>query len=210
VARGKVSVTFGGEEWTFDREQQFKKKLEVLLKTASSCFNERGYSGTSLRDLAARLKVTDGALYYYVRSKEELVFLCYARTLDLAERAFNRAANEGKTGLEKLQLCIKYQVEAMCGPEGPFAVMNELPLLRLAHRAQILERMNKDNNMIASFFQIGFQDGSIRKCNPVIASSAILGALAWIAKWYKPDGGHDVAETAQTFVDVLTRGVAAP
>lgn len=210
MTKKSVSVTFGHEEWTFDREKQFKKKLELILKTAASCFNDKGYSGTSLRYLAGLLKITDAALYYYVRNKEELVFLCYTRALDLAESAFNQASTEGKTGLEKLQLFIKYQVAIICGPEGPVAVLSELPSLRPANRAHILERMNKDRRMIGSFFETGFRDGSILKCNPLIASSAMLGALNWIAKWFKYDGEYDVDETAATFVQVLTSGIAAP
>jgi AcrR family transcriptional regulator len=207
VPRKKESVTFGGDEWTFDRAQQRKRKLETLLKMAAVCFNEKGYSGTSLRDLASRLKVTDAALYYYVQSKQELVFLCYERALDVAGRATIQAAKEGLTGLDKLQLYIKYQIEAICGPDGPLAVLSELPSLTLAHRTHIVERLNKEVSLLAQFFQAGFEDGSIVKCNRRIASAAILGSLNWIAKWHHDK--RDVAETVETFVQVLTRGVAA-
>lgn len=205
----KTSGAISGDEWTFDREQQKKKKLQHILKTASACFNEQGYSGTSLRDLAKRLKVTDAALYYYVQSKEELVFLCYMRSLDVAERIISQAATEGRTGLEKMQLYIGLQVEANCGPEGPFAILSELPSLRLAHRSHVIERMNKDTRMVAGFIQTGMQDGSIRECDPPVAAMAIFGALSWIAKWHKPDGRHDINDVAKTFVQVLTKGIAA-
>ena len=207
MPRDKKSVTFGGDEWTFDRVQQRKKKLETLLKVAAVCFNEKGYSGTSLRDLASRLRVTDAALYYYVRSKQELAFLCYERALDVAGRATIKADKEGATGLEKIQLYIKYQIEAICGDEGPLAVLSELPSLRLAHRTHIVQRLNNEVSLLAQFFQTGFDDGSILKCNRRIASSAILGSLNWIAKWAQEK--RDIPETVETFVQVLTRGIAA-
>jgi len=195
--------------WSFDRNQQYKQKLELLLKTAASCFNQKGFSGTSLRDVAERLDITDAALYYYVKSKEELVFLCYQRALDLGERAMRRAAQEGGTGLEKLKLYVRYQMEAMCGSDGPVAILSEIPSLKLAHRTHILERTRHDTKTVAGFIESGIHDGSIRVCNPVLTCAAVFGALNWVPKWYKSDGRYDAAESAETFVELVTRGVAA-
>jgi len=194
--------------WTFDRNQQFKQKLELLLKTAASCFNQKGFSGTSLRDVGNRLNITDAALYYYVKNKEELVFLCYQRALDLGERAMRSAAEKGTTGLEKVQLYIRYQMQEMCGSNGPVAILSEIPSLKLAHRTQILERARNDSKTLAGFIELGMRDGSIRPCNAVIACAAIFGALNWVPKWYRDDGKFDVAETADTFVRVLTQGIS--
>ena len=57
--------------------------MDSLLRAAAECFNQKGYSGTSLRDVARRLNLTDAALYYYVKNKEALVFLCYMRAADI-------------------------------------------------------------------------------------------------------------------------------
>ncbi len=196
--------------WAFDRDQQFQKKLELILKTAAGCFNQKGFGGTSLRDVADRLNITDAALYYYVKNKEELVFLCYQRALDLGEHAMKRAADEGKNGLEKVQLYIRYQVDAMCGSDGPVAILSEIASLKTAHRTQILERSRQDSKTLAGFIQTGIADGSVRPCNPVLTCSAIFGALNWVPKWYKFDGRHGADETADTFVNVLTQGLRTP
>jgi AcrR family transcriptional regulator len=195
-------------DWAFDRDQQFQMKREILLKTAASCFNQKGFGGTSLRDVADQLNITDAALYYYVRSKEELVFLCYQRALDLGEQAMRRAAQDGASGLEKLKFYIRYQMEAMCGNAGPVAVLSEIPSLKPAHRAHILERTRQDSRTVAGFVQAGIDDGSIRPCNPALTCSVIFGALNWVPKWYKFDGRHDATDTAETFVKTLTEGIA--
>jgi TetR/AcrR family transcriptional regulator len=209
VPRRKVVAKTQAEAGTFDRNQQFQQKLDLLLKTAAGCFNQKGFSGTSLRDVADRLNITDAALYYYVKNKEELVFLCYQRALDLGERAMRRAAEEGKTGLDKLQLYIRYQMEAMCGSDGPVAILSEIPSLKLAHRTHILDRTRHDSKMVAAFVQAGIEDGTIRPCNSIITCSAIFGALNWVPKWYRFDGRHDAAESAEIFVRVLTQGIAS-
>ena len=97
-------------DWHFDREQQRRMKRDKLLKVAADCFNQKGFSGTSLKDVAQKLNITDAALYYYVKNKEELVNLCYLRALDLGQSALDRAIEEGETPLLKLELFIRYQV----------------------------------------------------------------------------------------------------
>lgn len=200
------SAAHGPEGGTLDRDDQYRRRLDLILKTAARCFNEIGYNGTSLRGLAARLKVTDGALYYYVRSKEELAFLCYTRALALSELAITRAATEGHTGLERLQIYIRYQVDATRGPEGPLASLSEIPTMRFAHRAQIIDRIEKNEKMIVSFIQLGIEDESISECDAVIAAATIRGALNWVHKWFDPTR-HDVERISETMVQVLTRGI---
>jgi AcrR family transcriptional regulator len=197
------------DELTFNREEQYKRKLDVILKTATYCLNELGYSGTSLRTLAAQLKITDSALYHYVRSKDELAALCYMRTLDFSERALQRADQEGKTGLEKLQLYIKYQVENTCGPDGPTATLSDLPSIRIAQRLLILERIDRTHKTVISFFETGFKDRTIARCIAVDAALVIWGSMAFLAKWMDRHGKVNVDELAATYVQVLTSGVAA-
>lgn len=194
---------------TFDREEQYRRKLDAILRSATACLNEYGYSGTSLRKLAKTLNLTDSALYHYVRSKDELAYLCYMRSLDHSEQALTRGAEEGRTGLEKLQLYIKYQIESTLGPAGPTATLSDLPSIRISHRMQILDRMDKCQKIVLDFFHAGFADGSIRECNAFDAGLVIWGAMAFLAKWNDRHGNADPAELAETYVDVLTRGVAA-
>ena len=48
-------------DWHFDREQQRRMKQDKLLKVAAECFNQKGFSGTSLKDIARKLSITDAA-----------------------------------------------------------------------------------------------------------------------------------------------------
>ena len=83
-------------------ESRFESQKDRMLKAAAQCFNLKGYSGTSLRDVANLLGLTDAALYYYVRNKEELVYLCYLRAADVGREALQKAGEEGTNGLDKV------------------------------------------------------------------------------------------------------------
>jgi AcrR family transcriptional regulator len=194
-------------DWHFDREQQRRMKRAKLLKVAAECFNQKGFSGTSLKDVAKKLNITDAALYYYVKNKEELVNLCYVRALDLGQSALDRAIEEGSTPLEQLGLFIRYQIAGVTGDEGPVAVMSEIPALEPEHRDYVLKRATEHSKRITGLIEAGIEDGTMSSPNPIASSDVILGALNWIPKWYKPGAALDQDQITEAFVHTLTLGV---
>jgi TetR/AcrR family transcriptional regulator len=94
-------------------ETRFSQQRDRVLKAAAHCFNRKGYSGTSLKDVANMLGLTDPALYYYVRNKEELVYLCYVRAADVGREAMERAVAEGGTGLEQARRSSRLWLESV-------------------------------------------------------------------------------------------------
>src|SRR3954463_7855517 len=54
-------------------ERKRGKRIQEIVKTAAELFGERGYDAVSLEDVADRLDLTKGSLYYYFASKDELV-----------------------------------------------------------------------------------------------------------------------------------------
>jgi AcrR family transcriptional regulator len=49
------------------------RRIQEILTTAAELFGAQGYEAVSLEDVAERLDVTKGSLYYYFASKDELV-----------------------------------------------------------------------------------------------------------------------------------------
>ena len=194
-------------DWHFDREEQRRLKRAKLLKVAAECFNQKGFSGTSLKDVAKKLNITDAALYYYVKNKEELVNLCYVRALDLGQAALDRAIDEGNTPVERLELFIRYQLAEVCGEDGPVAVMSEIPALNEEHREYVLARATKHSKRITRLIKAGIKDGTMSSPNPIASCDAILGALNWVPKWYKPDSKLSYEEIADAFVHTLISGL---
>ena len=136
-------------------ETRFEAQRHRILKAAASCFNHKGFSGTSLKDVSRHLGLTDAALYYYVKNKEELVYQCYLRAAELGREAMDRAIEDGSTGFEKAQLYITYHVEIMVGERGPVAIMSEIPSLKRTHRNEILEVSRRHSTGFERILQAG-------------------------------------------------------
>jgi AcrR family transcriptional regulator len=188
-------------------ETRFEAQRDRILKAAASCFNHKGFSGTSLKDVSAHLKLTDAALYYYVKNKEELVYQCYLRAADLGKEAMDRARNDGQNGLEQVRLYIRYHMEIMVGDLGPVAIMSEIPSLNRSHRNEILEISRRHSEGFEEFLSAGISDGSIRACDVRMTGNAIMGSINWVPKWFH--GKRNMARTiVNEFPDILTRGLA--
>lgn len=187
-------------------DTRFELQRDRMLKAAASCFNAKGFSGTSLKDVANHLGLTDAALYYYVRNKEELVYQCYLRAADLGREAMDRGRNEGRNGFEQAFLYIRYHVEVLVGDRGPVAIMSEIPSLKPVHRNEVLKVSRRHSVAFEDILSAGIDDGSIVDCDVRMTGNAIMGAINWIPKWFHGDKAL-AAKVWAEFPEILTGGL---
>lgn len=185
---------------------RFELQRHRVLKAAATCFNQKGFSGTSLKDVSRHLGLTDAALYYYVKNKEELVYLCYLRAAELGREAMDRGVSEGTSGFLQALLYIRYHVEIMVGERGPVAIMSEIPTLSRSHRNEILEVSRQHSAGFEEILHRGISDGSISPCNVRMTGNAIMGSINWISKWFH--GDKKMARQIQDeFAEILMQGL---
>ena len=189
-------------------DTRFELKRDSLLRAAAHCFNQKGFSGTSLKDVSAQLGLTDAALYYYVRNKEELVYQCYLRAADVGREAMQRAMADGDNGLDTVRRYLSYHIGYMVGDRGPCAIMSEIPSLKPRHREEILALSRSHGAAFECILRDGIADGSIGDCDVRMTGNAIMGALNWIPKWFHGDPAQ-AARIVQEFPRILSAGLPA-
>jgi AcrR family transcriptional regulator len=191
---------------TIAAETRFEIQRHRILKAAATCFNEKGFSGTSLKDVSRHLGLTDAALYYYVKNKEELVYQCYLRAAELGRDAMDQGRMDGTNGFDQAFLYIRYHVEIMVGEQGPVAIMSEVPSLKRAHRNEILQVSRQHSAGFEQLLAHGIDDGSVTPCDVRMTGNAIMGSINWIPKWF-----HGKSSTARQirseFPEILMRGL---
>jgi AcrR family transcriptional regulator len=188
------------------KESRFDQQRDRILRAAAHCFNQKGYSGTSLKDVANLLGLTDPALYYYVRSKEELVYQCYVRAAALGREAMEQAVIDGSNGLEQARLYLRYHIEIMVGEKGPMAIMSEIPSLEPEHREEVLKLSRKHSAGFEAILKKGISDSSIEPCDVRMTGNAIMGSINWIPKWFHGTEA-DANRLADEFPKILSRGL---
>ena len=187
-------------------DTRFELQRDRVLKAAAHCFNQKGFSGTSLKDVAAMLGLTDAALYYYVKNKEELVYQCYLRAADLGRDAMQQAINEGLAGFATVNRYLELHIALMVGDRGPVAILSEIPSLKPKHREEVLRLSRQHSLRFEEILERGIADGSIRDCDVRMTGNAIMGSLNWIPKWFHGDA-KTAARLQREFPEILCRGL---
>src|SRR5437763_15175228 len=95
----------GASPWRASRERRRDRELkrEAVIRAAAHAFNRKGYHNTSLDDIAAALEVTKPTVYYYVTSKEQLLFQCFVAGVTQVRAAVcevGRLDGPGRVALE--------------------------------------------------------------------------------------------------------------
>jgi AcrR family transcriptional regulator len=192
------------------REQQREVKRNAVLQAAAQMFNERGFHATSLDDVAARLHVSKPTLYYYVKSKDEILFECVRAGLQMMQAGIAETSSRGGSAIEQLVACMRTYGKIVTMDFGMCLIrIGEDPLppesrkeLRRAKSAIDLEF----RRLIAA----GVEEGTLVPCDPKITAFAIAGALSWIGRWYQPGGDYSAEEVVERVVNTLLGSLLTP
>lgn len=191
----------------FNREQQNRLKQDAFYKTGTWLFNRKGFDGTSLDEIAEQLHVSKGAFYYHIRNKEDLLYNCYGRSIDLVENIHRQVAQSRGSGLEKVEQTCRRIFHCQNTDEGPLIRYNSITALPTARRREILKRTDAANECFGNFLREGIGDGSVRPIDPFIAQNLIAGAVnasMELHLWRKLD---DIDAAAIDYFDIFVNGL---
>lgn len=190
-------------------EESADIKRGFIVRAAAQCFNRSGFHGTSMDDIAARLGVTKAALYRYVKTKHDLLYAAFNMAMDSSFANLDIGEKQGRTGLEKLHITLRGYLRDLIGTLGhPVVLLEDGSLLPEQQRA-LLRRRDQAEKRFRALVEEGMADGSITPCNPKLAVFALLGAVNWVPKWYRPDGEWSAEQISDSLVEIITRGIAA-
>lgn len=191
----------------FNREQQNQLKQDAFYRTGTWLFNKQGFDGTSLDEIAEQLHVSKGAFYYHIRNKEDLLFNCYSRSLDIVENIHKQATLAHSTGLEKVDQTCRRIFYFQNSNDGPLIRYNSITALPTPRRREILKRTDANNECFGNFLREGMADGSVRAIDPFIAQNLIAGAVnasMELTLWRKVD---NIDDAAIDYFDIFFNGL---
>jgi AcrR family transcriptional regulator len=207
LSAGKASAA-AASPWRGNRERLRDRELkrDAVIRAAAREFNRKGYHNTSLDDIAARLEVTKPTVYYYVTSKEQLLFECFVAGVEQIHAAFRAVRELALPARERLNAVLRHYGEAVASEFGWCMVRAEDQDLSPAMSRHIKSLKSEIDQGIRRLIREGIQDGSIEPCDPKMTAFALAGALNWIAHWYREDQSLTPAQIAGAFVTIFEGG----
>lgn len=177
--------------------------LESLLAVAVGVFNQRGYDGTSMEHLSARLGISKSSIYHHVSGKEELLRLSVNRALDALFAATEAPDTTTGPAIDRLENLVKRSIHVL---------VNELPyvtlLLRIrgntAVERRALSRRREFDRIVEDLVQAASDDGAIDPgVDPALTSRLIFGTVNSLIEWYRPSrtlGAEELADGVATMI----------
>ena len=188
-----------------DKNKELWKRQ--ILTAAAISFKQKGYKGTTMDDIAKQIDVTKAAIYYYFKNKEALALECNLISLDTMLEMIKTIDEKYQKPSDKISAAIFEYIKGMAGePINSVVLLLDNELSPKAKRIVNQKRVKVDlwlRNVIAE----GVNSGAFHSEDPKMLSYAILGAMNWTFRWYKPNGDQSPDEIGNIFSKYLIRGL---
>jgi TetR/AcrR family transcriptional regulator, cholesterol catabolism regulator len=184
---------------------------DALVRSAVACFSARGFSATSIQDIATQAGAAKGNVYHYFSGKDEVLRLILHRVLDDVLGAIDQIPYD--------ELDIAGQVRAFMGAlvdlvghnrAGAAIFVQERRRLAGKPFADVLARSDEVVDRLAALLKRGIDQREIRPL-PSANSLAVglIGMATWTYQWYQPDR-MSLAEIGEMYASVALDGLAVP
>ncbi len=183
------------------------RTVEIYL-TAAQIFHQQGFDATSMADIAEGVNLTKAGLYYYISSKEELLYaiMDYAMTL-LQDRVIVPSLTI-EDPQKRLEFCIEEHARLVMGDAKVISILtDEMAGLNAEHREQIRNRKRVYFDLIRDALNALQTQGKLRPLDTTVAAFSIFGAIMWLARWYDPSGSRSQDEIIRELKNSLLHGV---
>lgn len=185
-----------------------QSRKELIIKEAAIIFKQKGYSATSMRELAEKVGIEAASLYNHIRSKDEILeeicfniaheYLSFITEIEEEQCSFS----------EKLSRIIETHVKLVIEKPNEVSVANNDWKNLSEPKKKLYKEVRKGyENRIATILIKGMQAEEFKKINVSVALFTLLSSLRWIELWYKPNRDITPEELQTDLTTFLINGL---
>jgi len=169
-----------------------------ILRESARLFREKGFDGTSVRDIAAATGLQSGSWVYHFKTKQDILAAVMEEGLQQALERIEAIGHQRLAPRARFRALLRTHIDTLLGPGQDFipVLLYEWRSLEAAARPRIVELQRRYeavwDAVIAALQQSGEWTQPTR-----LDRLFMFGALNWIAHWYRPGGALDAAQLAR-------------
>jgi len=186
------------------RSAHANSRLPQILDAAAHLFCERGFQGTSVRDIALAVGILPGSLYSHFATKEDLLAAVYTRGVDQICQAVKAAVDRHNDPWERLEAgCVAHLEAILRDDDYARVVVRVRPGDVVAVSGRLVQERDRYEALWAALADaLPLPRRTDRKALRLM----LLGALNWAQNWYRPDGPSSPRSIARQFTALLRQG----
>jgi AcrR family transcriptional regulator len=183
-------------------------KKQEILEAASRLFRDRGYSATSMRDLAREVNLKASSLYNHIDSKEDILQAICFSTAHKFITAIQEIEQGSGTYLDKVKALVHLHAEVAAIDLTSIASLNdEWRHLPEPYLSQFLYLRHDYEQRFVNLIRLGMGEGSLRKMDPQIIFYTILSSVRWLYDWRLKQSPQTSQKIPAQIAEILLGGI---
>ena len=188
--------------------QKSQDRAQEIYLTAAQIFFTKGYNSTSLNDIADALNITKAGLYYYVESKQDLLYQIVKLGLDNVKNEVLEPAREISDPEERLRFIIYNHARLSAGGNHAVIIIShEIDSLSFYQREETLKRRRDYFDFIRNTLDELRQAERLQQLDITTATFTILGMIIWLSCWFSGAGKIPIEQVCEDVCEMALRGV---
>ena len=185
-----------------------ENRLEEVLSSAANLFYAKGFHGTTIEDVARDVGMLKGSLYYYIKSKDDLLFRLLLSVIEQGDLFIAKEIGPKSEPVAQLQVAIEAQIDYIIQNQVRIGLfLHEFDALPEKRQKRVLAVMTRYNNRFVELVQRGQREGKFAEGDPWLIVNGLLGMCNWIYRWYHAQHPTDPAAVKQVFVRMIMKGI---
>jgi len=187
------------------------RRWQEVLDAAAATFEEKGYQAATLQDVASRVELLAPSLYYYIKTKEDLLFAVMQRAhqlgLRLIEESPELQAADAETRL------VEFIRRWMGGTYPPEIRMVERDLRHLSaeRQAEVMRWRDSMDHFVEGIVRQGVREATFDSdVEPSVVASTLFIVLNSTPTWFRVTGRRSYEELTEWYARLFVGGLRPP
>ncbi len=182
---------------------------EEILATAGRLFGELGVNGTTMSRLAGEVGLKQSSLYYYFRSREEVVAALVARANVVPLELVATIAADGGSEPAQLHRFIRGDVEALCALPFDIGDIHRVAARDRERFADYWAERARLERQLAAIVRRGIAAGELRKVEPTLTALTIMSNDEGVQNWFRLGTRRRPSDIGRAMAEVVVAGLLA-
>jgi AcrR family transcriptional regulator len=189
-----------------------KKRAQDIIDAAAQIFHDQGYAETSVHDIAESVGILKGSLYYYIKSKEDLLFKVLSDVHDGFRDIVTRTEAMDAPAIDRLRYYVQEHVMYNTRNVTKMAVFyHDYRSLSEERLVEILERRGFYERYLRDLIGEAQAEGSVDPdLNPKLAAFTLFGMMNWVYHWYRASGSWTPPQIGAQVAAMAVDGLVGP
>lgn len=175
----------------------------LIIRVAATLFRERGYSGTTVREIAVEVGLTSGALFHHFNTKEDILLEVVDAGLRGCMETIEEVRRTARTPRERLHGMIHAHMSALLegSPETKSIMFYEWWSLSTQARGKVVALRDRYEKMWEAAIA-ELEPADISRADQRVKRLLLIGAMNWTTQWYKPQGDKSVSQITDKLMEL--------